>query len=101
MNWWILLLVLGLHAVSAKTNAKCTNGDGIADESFTVDPTTPFPEDDYLYEDDMDDDGDGIPDHADTDRDSDGDGIEDVGGFPYYDEDDDNDGILDLSLIHI
>ena len=27
----------------------------------------------------MDDDGDGIPDHADMDRDSDGDGIADVG----------------------
>ena len=30
-------------------------------------------------EDDMDDDGDGIPDHADRDRDSDGDGVADVG----------------------
>lgn len=31
----------------------------------------------------MDDDGDGIPDHADKDRDSDGDGIADVGRYLF------------------
>merc|ERR1712066_1027439 len=91
MKWWILLLALGLLVVSSKS--KDSDGDGLDDEP--TDPSTQFPDDDYLYEDDVDDDGDGIPDHADPDRDSDGDGIADVGGFPYYDEDDDNDGLLD------
>merc|ERR1712141_716735 len=71
MKWWILLLALGLVAVSAK--ARDTDGDGLRDEDDHDDDNDGTPD-----EDDMDDDGDGIPDHADRDRDSDGDGVADV-----------------------
>merc|ERR1712045_1115319 len=92
MKWWILLLSLGLLVVAAKS--RDSDGDGLADEDV-FGGMHDFHDEEYLYDDDMDDDGDGIPDHADMDRGSDGDGIADVGGFPYYDEDDDNDGLMD------
>merc|ERR1712088_603999 len=87
MKWWILLLSLGLLVVA--TESRDSDGDGLSDEDMFGEMHD-FHDDEYLYDDDMDDDGDGIPDHADMDRDSDGDGIADVD-----DEDDDNDGLLD------